>query len=87
MHIVLYDRNLPYVDWRCALDLLSAREPCPRILVASPQVDEDLWRMVLHKRGYDVVKRSASSEQLKRELRFAWLSIAAGKSLAFGPVT
>jgi hypothetical protein len=73
--IVIYDRNLPDVDWRRALDQLSGAAYDVRILVAAPDVDEDLWRMVLHRHGYDVLARSASAEQLERELRFAWLSL------------
>ncbi len=73
--IVIYDRNLPDVDWRRALEQLSGATYDARILVAAPDVDEDLWRMVLHRHGYDVLARSASAEQLERELRFAWLSL------------
>lgn len=73
--IVIYDRNLPDVDWRRALDQLSGTAYDVRILVAASDVDEDLWRMVLHRHGYDVLARSASAEQLERELRFAWLSL------------
>lgn len=73
--IVIYDRNLPDVDWRRALDQLSGAAYEVRILVAAPDVDEDLWRTVLHRHGYDVLARSSSAEQLERELRFAWLSL------------
>jgi DNA-binding response OmpR family regulator len=75
IQIVVYDRNLPHVDWRYALDRLNATASQSRIILAAPRVDEDLWRMVLSRHGYDVLKRSANSEQLKRELRFAWLSL------------
>ena len=75
IRIVIYDRSLPRVDWRYALDHLSSAASQARILLAAPQVDEDLWRTVLRRRGYDVLTRSAGSEQLKRELRFAWLSL------------
>jgi len=75
IRIVIYDRNLPRVDWRNALAQLSSTASHARILLAAPQIDEDLWRTVLRSRGYDVLARSASSEQLKRELRFAWLSL------------
>jgi len=73
--IIIYDRNLPDVDWRRALDQLSGAPYDLRILLATPDMDEDLWRMVLHRHGYDVLARSASAEQLERELRFAWLSL------------
>src|SRR6185437_15659750 len=73
--IVIYDRNLPDVDWRRALDQLSGAACDVRIILAAPDVDEDLWRNVLHRHGYDVLTRSASAEQLERELRFAWISL------------
>jgi DNA-binding NtrC family response regulator len=73
--IVVFDRNLPDVDWRRALDQLSNTAYDVRILLAASEVDEDLWRNVIHRHGYDVLARSADPEQMKRELRFAWLSL------------
>jgi hypothetical protein len=78
VQIVIYDRNLPRIDWRVAIDRLHTVAPGARILMAAPEIDEDLWRTVLRRRGYDVMSRSASWEQVKRELRFAWLSLEAG---------
>jgi DNA-binding NtrC family response regulator len=78
IQIVIYDRNLPRVDWRVALDRLHDVAPHARILMASPEIDEDFWRTVLRRRGYDVMARTASWEQVKRELRFAWLSLQDG---------
>ena len=73
--IVIYDSTLPGVEWGWAFDQLSALSSHPRILLAAPSIDEELWRNVLRRHGYDVVERAASSEQLGRELRFAWLSL------------
>ncbi len=73
--IVIYDSNLPGVDWRCAFDRLGALPSRPRILLAAPAIDEELWRSVLRRQGYDVIERAANSEQLEREFRFAWLSL------------
>jgi hypothetical protein len=75
VHIVIYDRHLPRTDWRGAFDLLAAHAARARILPATPSIDQDLWQMVLRRRGYDVLVRSAGSEQLRRETRFASLSI------------
>ena len=73
--IVIYDSNLPDVDWRSAFDRLSAVPSHPRILLAAPSIDEELWENVLRRHGYDVVERAANSEQLERAFRFAWLSM------------
>lgn len=75
IRIVIYDRNVPAVDWRYALDRLRASAATARVLVAAPRIDEDLWRTVLRRHGYDVLARTATSAQLRRELRLAWLSL------------
>jgi hypothetical protein len=73
--IVIFDGNLPGVEWEWAFDRLSALPSQSRILLAAPTIDEELWRNVLRRHGYDVVERAASSEQLGRVFRFAWLSL------------
>jgi hypothetical protein len=75
IRIVVYDSNLPYSDWRNGLRQLARTPSSPRVLLASPHVDEDLWRTVRRLRGYDVMARSANSEQFRRELKFASLSL------------
>jgi len=73
--IVIYDSNLPGIDWEWAFERLSTVPNRPRILLAAPSIDEELWRNVHRRHGYDVVERAASSEQLGRVFRFAWLSL------------
>src|SRR5579863_5704013 len=72
--IVIYDSSLPGVEWSWAFEQLGTVPGHPRILLAAASIDEDLWRDVLGRHGYDVVERSASSEELRRIFRFAWLS-------------
>jgi len=74
--VVIYDGNLPGVEWGWAFDRLSAVAGHARILLAAPSIDEELWKNVLSRHGYDVVERTASSEQLGRVFRFAWLSFS-----------
>jgi hypothetical protein len=73
--IVIYDGNLPDAEWGWAFDRLSSVPSRRRILLAAPSIDEELWRNVLRRHGYDVVDRAANSEQLGRAFRFAWLSL------------
>jgi DNA-binding NtrC family response regulator len=73
--IIIYDRDLPNADWRRVVGHLSAVASDARILVAAREIDEDLWQTVLRRRGYDVLAKSAGSEHMQRELRFAWLSL------------
>jgi DNA-binding response OmpR family regulator len=74
MPVVVYDERLPRADWRNGLRRLSAFPEHPAVLLAVPEVDEDLWQTVLRCQGYDVVKRSAGGNEWMQMLRFAWLS-------------
>lgn len=74
--IVIFDSNLPGVEWGWAFDLINAVPRQRKILLAAATIDEDLWRKVVLRRGYDIVATSAGSEELKRVFRFAWLSLA-----------
>src|ERR1017187_9497647 len=76
MPVVVYDERLPRADWPTALRRLSTLPEHPAVLLAVPEVDEDLWRMVLRCQGYDVVKRSAGGNEWMQMLRFAWLSLS-----------
>jgi DNA-binding response OmpR family regulator len=75
IRIVIYDKDLPFLDWRDGVRRMSKTASPSRILLASTRIDEELWRTVLRLRGYDVLARSSNSEQLSRELRFASLSL------------
>jgi hypothetical protein len=75
MPIVVYDVNLPGSEWGRAFDRLSDIPDRPRILLAATRIDEDLWRSVLQRQGYDTVERSAGSAEYMRAFHFAWLSL------------
>jgi len=75
IRIVIYDGHLPRVKWTQAFDALSRMPNRPRLVLAAQAVDESLWREVLSCHGYDVVRRSGSSEELRRIFRFALLSL------------
>jgi hypothetical protein len=85
--IVIYDGNLPGVGWQWAFDRLFTVAYLPRLLLAADSVDENLWRDVLSRHGYDVVERSANPDHFRRVFRFASLSLAlAGDPAAVGSV-
>jgi len=76
MPLVIYDERLPGVDWRDALWELSDLPDHPAVLLAALEVNEEVWELVLQSRGYDAVRRSAGSQEWRRELLFALLRIA-----------
>jgi hypothetical protein len=84
-HILIYDGNLPRIDCLHAVASFSAVAPHARTIVVAHRldVDEGLWRSVLRRGGYDLISRTAGIEQMKRELRFAWLSIQPPDAVPF----
>jgi hypothetical protein len=73
--IVIYDINVPGIEWGQAFERLHTLSNRPRIFLAATRIDEELWSEVLRRHGYDIVARSAGSEELSRVFRFAWLSL------------
>lgn len=69
--IVIYDWTPQDDDWRFAIDRLSARPHHLCILLASRVIDEYLWAELVTHGGFDVISRSADTEQLIRSVRFA----------------
>ena len=62
--VILYDRDLPDVEWRTGMQrLLTCSEPTCLILMSST-VDHRLWRTVLEYGGYDVAEKPLSRESL-----------------------
>ncbi|SRR5258708_5630870 len=62
--VVLYDRELPDVDWRKGLPaLVNSVNPVFFILL-SPVVDRRVWRTVLDYGGYDVARMPLDRERL-----------------------
>jgi DNA-binding NtrC family response regulator len=70
--VILCDRDLPGVDWRDALEKLSAARPdCPIVLTSSVN-DEYLWEEVIHKGGYDVLSKPLQEDLTVRAVNLAW---------------
>ena len=78
--VIIYDECLPDVDWRDALPVVTGFPEHPAVLLAVSEVNEEIWHGVLKCRGYDAVRRSAGSEEWRRELRFAGLSRGAARN-------
>lgn len=74
--LVVYDDHLHGGGWCEILPYLADFPGHPLVLLAASELDEELWTTVLRCRGYDAVRRDAGSEEWKRELRFAWRTVA-----------
>ena len=81
--IVIYDLNLPRMRWPLAVHLLASVQQRSRVLLASADVDEDLWQSVIAHGGYDIISRKATPDELRRVLQFAWQSLLPPAPSAF----
>jgi len=61
--VVIYDRDLPDVEWRKGLRSLVDGDPVFFILLSSV-VDQRLWKTVLDNGGYDVARKPVERESL-----------------------
>jgi RND family efflux transporter MFP subunit len=70
--IVIYDADSTNGNWKEVFVKLKATDGDPCILLASRVFDPYLRNEVIRCGGFDVIAKSAGSEQLMRTLRFAW---------------
>jgi FixJ family two-component response regulator len=83
--IVLYDRDLPSVDWRQAVQQLASGQPRRGVILASSVVDDYLWEEVIQLGGYDVLSKPFREDEVIHAIEFAWAAIT--KSLPSAPRT
>jgi DNA-binding response OmpR family regulator len=81
--IVLFDRDLPDVDWRQGIGKL-AHVNC-RVILASFVADDYLWEEVIHCGGYDVIAKPFRADEVVHMIQFAWAALT--KSLPSAPRT
>ena len=70
--VILYDRDLPGLDWRDALRLLADANPACPVILASPVNDGYLWGEVIRRGGYDVLAKPLQEDQTVRFVNLAW---------------
>jgi FixJ family two-component response regulator len=71
--IVLFDRDLPAVDWRQAIGKLSNGH-C-RVILASFVADDYLWEEIIHCGGYDVIAKPFRGDEVVHMIQFAWAAL------------
>jgi FixJ family two-component response regulator len=84
-HVIVYDRDLPNVDWRQAVQQLASGQPRRGVILASSVVDDYLWEEVIQLGGYDVVSKPFREDEVTHAIEFAWAAIT--KSLPSAPRT
>jgi FixJ family two-component response regulator len=73
--IVLYDRDLPGLDWRQAIQQLSVSQPSRKIILASFVADDYLWEEVIHFGGYDILPKPFRESEVRHVIQFAWAAV------------
>ena len=69
--ILIYDCYSDPADWPCGVARFTRVCGRTSIVLAAPQVDEDVWERALGYGVYDVVCRTGHAAQLASTLRFA----------------
>jgi DNA-binding NtrC family response regulator len=70
--IILYDCYSKSHTWQEAVDRFLIADAGCCIVLAVPDIDEQLWLEALRHRIYDVVPRAGRAGDLAATLRFAW---------------
>jgi hypothetical protein len=71
LRLVVYDWYPIGRDWQSGIQRLTSdgRDPC--VILAAPEVSEDLWRRAMACGAYDIALRTGRREQLRSTLQFA----------------
>ena len=70
--LVVYDWETLDGDWSPGLQALKSMPGQTCVFLVSRSLDNNLWQEVIRLGGYDVLARSADSEEIKRNIAFAW---------------
>jgi hypothetical protein len=76
--IVIYDSDSNGENWRAALRSLHDLPAHPCVLLASRVADDYLLQEIVRNHGYDLLPKSAASEELIHRLKFAWFWMREG---------
>jgi DNA-binding NtrC family response regulator len=77
--VVLCEREVPGLEWQDAVRMLASATPHPCVILASPAVDEHMWKEIVERGGYDVVAKPLRDAEAARTIRLAvayWQSAA-----------
>ena len=69
--VVLWDRDMPGIDWRAGLRWLAGAGNRPAVLLMSEVSDEYLWEEVVRAGGFDVMTRPFRKDETLACLEFA----------------
>ncbi len=72
--VIVCDTVLPDGNWQDLLNVLAAKEPAPRLIVALPTPDDQVWAEVINIGGYDAIVKPFHKEEVVRIVSLAWLS-------------
>jgi hypothetical protein len=70
--VILYDWYSAAEYWTTSIKQLELIPESPCIVLAAPEVNENLWRRALERRVYDVVCRTGQLGHLAATLECAW---------------
>ena len=72
VHVVLTERRLTDGDWKSILDITSAQQDAPQLVVLSKDGDERLWAEVLNLGAWDILIKPFHPKEVYRTIHAAW---------------
>jgi len=70
--VILFDRDLPGVDWRETVAGLASSSSPACVILISRAADDYLWEEVIRRGGYEVLSKPLRPDEVVRVIRLAW---------------
>jgi DNA-binding response OmpR family regulator len=70
--VVVCERDLEDGTWADILSYIQSLPYPPSLFVTSRLADEELWSLVLHLGGWDVLAKPFDRSEVLRSVRYAW---------------
>jgi DNA-binding response OmpR family regulator len=69
--VILCDRELAEIEWRDAVQTLSALPHRPMVILLSKVTDESLWSEVFRIGGFDILTKPLRAKEIRRVVNLA----------------
>ena len=79
--VVLCARDVPGMEWRDVVRILASAVPHPCVILTSPVADDNLWKEIVARGGYDVLATPLRDVDASRSIKLAlsyWKSTSRG---------
>jgi DNA-binding NtrC family response regulator len=83
--IILLDRDWPEIEWRAAVERLTASPRKACVILLSGVSDAYLWQELTRRGGYDVLPKPLQADRVERTVKLALSFWSSAPKRAVGP--